>query len=88
MFLAHFRSIFPIFWAKNFLRKNPALSRTTSYAFIAPCQNLEKTNDTIPRKHSDRRKDRRTDRRQALFHRTLPATAGVQKVQLHWTPNI
>ena len=51
MFLAHFWSIFPIF-----------LSRTTSYGFLASCQNLEKTNETIPRKHPDRRKDGRTDR--------------------------
>ena len=60
MFLAHFWSIFPIF-----------LSRTTSYGFLASCQNLEKTNETIPRKHPDRRKDGQT-----LFNRTLPANAG------------
>ena len=29
-------------------------SRTISYGFLAPCQNLEKTNDTIPRKYQDR----------------------------------
>ena len=46
---------------KNFL-KNPALSRTTSYWFQTPCQNLEKTNNAIPRKRPDRRKVRRTDR--------------------------
>ena len=28
--------------------ENPALSCTTSYWFLVPCQNLEKTNDTIP----------------------------------------
>ena len=42
--------------------QNPALSCTTSYCFLASCQNLEKTNDTIPGKCPDRRKDGRTDR--------------------------
>ena len=36
-------------------------SGTTSHEFLAPCQNLEKTNDSIPRKCLDRRKDRRMD---------------------------
>ena len=78
-FLVHF----PNFWDKK--KKFPehsALSHTTSYGFLAPCQNLEKTNDTIPRKWLDRRKDgqkdgwkdRRKDR-QTLTYRTLPATA-------------
>ena len=61
MFLAHFRSIFPIFGAIFFLLENPALSHTTLYGFLAPCKNLEKTNDTIPRKFSERRKDGWTD---------------------------
>ena len=73
-FLAHFGSIFPIFGAKKTFSENPALSRTTSYEFLAPCQNLENVNDTIQRKRLDRRKDGRTDR-QSLFYRTLPATA-------------
>ena len=38
---------------KNFL-ENPALSRTTSYGSLAPCQNLEKVNDTIQRKRPDK----------------------------------
>ena len=62
LFLAHFWPIFPILWAKNFFLENPALSSTNSYGFLAPCQNLEKTNDTISRKCLDRRKDGRTDR--------------------------
>ena len=45
---------------KNFLG-NPALSHTTSYGFLAPCQNLEKVNDTIQRKCPDRWKDGRTE---------------------------
>ena len=51
--LAHFWPVFPIFWAKNFLMENPALSSTTSYGFLASCQTLEKANDTIPRKRPD-----------------------------------
>ena len=57
-----FCPIFPIFGAKKIFPKNPALSRTTSHGILAPCQNLEKINDTIPRKHLDRQ-DRRSDRR-------------------------
>ena len=66
MFLSHFWSIFPNLGAKKIFLENPALSRTTSDGFLAPCQNLEKTNHSIPRKHLDRwkdgQKDRRTDR--------------------------
>ena len=58
------------------------MSCTSSYGFLAPCHNLEKTKDAIPRKHLDRRKDGQKDRqktgrnvRQTLFHRTLPAKA-------------
>ena len=49
-----------------FFLENLALSQTTSYRFLAPCQNLEINNDTIPRKHPDRQKDRWKDRRKAL----------------------
>ena len=62
LFLAHFWFIFSILGAKNFFPENPALSRTPSYGFLAPYQNLEKAKDTIPRKRPDRRKDGRTDR--------------------------
>ena len=62
-FLAHFCSIFPIFEAKNFFPENSALSRTTSYGFLASCQNLVKTKDTILRKRPIRQKDGRTGRR-------------------------
>ena len=57
-----FWSIFPNFGAKNFLPKNLALSHTTSYGFLAACQNSEKTNDTIPRKCPHRRMNGRMDR--------------------------
>ena len=39
---------------------------------LASSQNLEKTNDPIPKKSLERWKDGRAD---TLFHRTLPATA-------------
>ena len=65
-----FWPIFPNFGTKFYFLENPALSRTTSYGFLASCQNLEKTNDTIPRKCPDRWKDGRKDQ-QTLFHRTL-----------------
>ena len=74
-----FQPIFPIFGANKIFLENLVLSRTTSYGFLAPCQKLEKANDTIQRKHPDRQKDGRTERRkdgQTLFYWTLPATAG------------
>ena len=61
-------NIFPILRAKKFF---PALSCTTSHRFLATCQNLEKTNDAIPRKCQDRQTDG-----QILFYKTFPATAG------------
>ena len=52
---------FSDFWAKKFPPENPALSCTTSYGFLASCQNSEKTNDTtISRKRLGRRTDGRT----------------------------
>ena len=59
----HFWFSFPIFWAKIFFLENLALSHKTSYGFLASCQNLEKTNDTIPRKRPDQWKDGQKDRR-------------------------
>ena len=61
---------FSQFLGKIFFFWKIRLSHTISYGFLASCQNLEKTNDTIPRKRPDRRKGG-----QALFYRTLPATA-------------
>ena len=37
------------------------MSRITSHGILAPCENLEKVNDTIPKKHPDRWKDGRTE---------------------------
>ena len=78
--MAHFGFIFPILGAKKIFLTNPALSRTTSYEFLAPCKNLEKFNDTIQRKQPNRQDQRKDGRmegrkdRQTLFDRTLPAT--------------
>ena len=53
---------FSQFWVKKkIFPENPALSHTTSYEFLAPCQTSEKTKDAIPRKCLDRRTDGRTD---------------------------
>ena len=79
--MAHFGPSFPILGAKKILTENPALSRTTSHGILAPCQNLKKVNDTVPKKRPDRRKDGSTEgdgRKdgQTLFYSTLPATVG------------
>ena len=42
VFLDHFWSIFPILGVQNIFPENPALSRTSSYGFLGPCQNLQK----------------------------------------------
>ena len=42
-----------VFWAKKNFSENPTLSCTTSSGFLEPCQNLEKTNDTMLRKRLD-----------------------------------
>ena len=73
LFLTHF----PKFLGKIFFPENPALSRTTSYGFLASCQISEKTNDTVPRKRLDRTEERKDG--QTLFYRTLQATTGVPK---------
>ena len=76
LFLAQFWSIFQFLGAKIFFLQKIWLSCTTSY--LAPCQNLEKTNNTIPRKRQDGRNDEQT-----LFHRTPPATARGPKILLN-----
>ena len=41
---------FSQFWEqKKKFPENPTMSSTTSFRFLAQCQNLEKTNDRIPR---------------------------------------
>ena len=56
-----------------FSRKSGSVC-ATSYGFLAPCQNLEKTNDTIPRKRPERRKDGRKDGKTER-PKTLPTIA-------------
>ena len=72
----------PIFGAKKIFLESLALSRTTSYGFLAPCQNFEKVNHTIQRKHPDRynegRNDRSMDRPYFIGHFWL--LPGVQKI--------
>ena len=63
---------FPNFWGKKIFLENPALSGTTSYGFLAPCQNLKKL--MIQFKENARTDGRKEG--QTLFYRTLPATAG------------
>ena len=63
MFLAHFGPFYSILGQEKFLSENPALSCTTSYEFLGPCQISEKTYDTIPRKYLDRRIDGKTEGR-------------------------
>ena len=54
-FLVHF----PNFESKKKLfSENLALLSKTSCEFLAPCQNVEKTDNTIPRKPLDRQKDK------------------------------
>ena len=67
---------FSQFWGEKIFLENPALSCTTSYGFLAPCENLEKVNNVIQRKHLDRQKDGRTDRPYLIGPFQLPL--GVQ----------
>ena len=57
----------------SYTHKSFAFLHTTWHGFLAPCQKLKKTNDTIPIKHPKRLNDERKDR-QTLFYWTLPAT--------------
>ena len=79
LFLAQFGPIFPILWAKKFSQKIQ-LSCTTSHGILAPCQNFEKINDTIPRKLRDRWKDERRERRtnRSYFIGPFRLLSGVQ----------
>ena len=81
LFLVHFRSISPNFGTQKFFQKI-RLSSTTSYGFLAPCPNSEKNDDTIPRKHLDKRMEGQKDG-QILFYRTLPANAQGPKRMVH-----
>ena len=77
----------PCFWIifgpfsqlENIFPENVDLPCTFSYRFLAPCQNLEKINDTIPRKRLDRQKDRQKDGRNNRLYASLPAITGDPK---------
>ena len=71
MFLGHFWSYLP---DGDFFKKI-RLCHTIIYGPLTPCYVSEKTNEPIPRKLTDRRKDGRADE-QTLFYRTFPAEAG------------
>ena len=58
MFLTHF----PHFGGKKTFSWKIRLSHTTSYGFLAPCQNFKKFNDTIQRKRLDRQTEGQKDR--------------------------
>ena len=62
-FLVHF----PNFRGKNVFSVKCG---SVTLNFIAPCQNLEKTDDTIPRNRPDRRRDRQKDVGQTLLATT------------------
>ena len=51
LFLAHFSN-----------SQGKGFSEKSGLGFLVLCQNLEKTNDPIPRKQLDRQKDGRTNR--------------------------
>ena len=78
--LVHFGPIFPILGAKKFFQDNLPLSHTTSHTILAPCQNLEKIYDTIPRKCPERQKDGRTGR--PYFIGSFPLPLGSNKQSL------
>ena len=59
-FLSNFDPFSEHLGQKKFFYKNLVLSRTTSTGILAPCHNLEKPNDPISRKHSDKGKDGQT----------------------------
>ena len=76
LFFGPFRAHFSCFWGKILFFEKIRLLRTIWNDFITLCQNLEKTNDPIPRERPDRRTKRRKDR--PYFMGTLLPTTGGQ----------
>ena len=70
---------------KHIFQKKSGSSGMTSYGVLKPFQNFEKTNDPIPRKHSDRWADGRTDR--PYFAGSIRPPSRVQKL-LAWSKKI
>ena len=65
----YFLNYFPHFWGKNFISpKNPALSSIASIGFLISCQNLEKNNDPVLRKHLEGRTEGQTE--PSSYHRS------------------
>ena len=67
----------PILGEKNFFSENPALSCTTTYEFLAPCQISEKK--CLENAWTEGRMEGQRDG-QTLFYRTFLATPWVQKL--------
>ena len=65
---------FPNFFWQIFFFPKIKLSWKTSYGFLAPFQNSEKSNNQIPRKHPNKLQEERRDK--PPFHRILLATTG------------
>ena len=72
-YLVHFPN-----FGGNFFFQKIWLSRTTAYLVLTPCQNLEKTDDTIPGKCPDRWKYGGKER--SYFIAPFPLPRGVQKL--------
>ena len=60
--------------AKTFSTKSGCVTHTTSYGFLASCQNLEKINDPIPKKAPKQMEEWKDG--QILFYRTPQAIVG------------
>ena len=61
MFLAHFWSILSILGENFFFLENPAMSHTTSYGFLAPCQNFELKMQFQENAQTDKRTEGQSD---------------------------
>ena len=72
---------FPQFWEQSKIFKKIGLSCATSQWLLAPWQNPEKSNDSIPRKHPDRWPGSKDG--QTLFHGILPWGVA-SKTAINW----
>ena len=76
MFLVHFWTIFPIVGAKKIFSGTSGSATHNFIWFLAPCQNLEKTENTRTDGRTEGRTDGRTDRPYFIGPLRLPS--GVQ----------
>ena len=89
MFLSHFWPFLVLFARWGFFSKNPALSRTTIYGPLTPCQVSEKTNEPILRKLTDRPKDEQKDGRSNWINTIIIKSHFVKKIIKIWdTENV